>query len=322
MKKNRQHFLTVLLILLVVTIGFCASNYASVKEKVIETYLGQGDPCVYYDTFPEEGDPLPENFCYVWSRNYSNDVTPVSDSFVDKIIERDFSGYRRVSEVIYSWRGYDAEAHIKNAGGGQMKKEVWLCSGSSTPSLSNKTGLLALCAFRPNEVGAGYGSIIQLYAFRESPLGVVSRRLYREVADSLDDDPVNVVFSVDFSAFNYALVTNVRKHLIRNDRQVKEYSSLFTYRNRTFEPLLAFESFSESVGSEECKYSVFHSPLKVTRMFVGEACFVEDGSTLFLYETRTQSLGGEPTHKAIPFVFDSKNWSLKRKFPRQPEDDC
>ena len=324
MKKYPQKFRIMLSVLVFAATGFFILKFDLMKEKLVHFYLDQGESCNYGYGSSDSDISLPnKETCTILQKpstiSQSSDVDSADIvSLVNQLVQQDFPEFVHRPKGMLRFDANGPSYKIKAAEVGQMAKEVWLCNDPAMQPLTTKTRVLALCAFVPTVVDSGYGSVIHIYEFRQGLFGVFSRRLLREVAYSNSERDLSVLFSLSFGVLNQKLLATIEKHQIHEDRQVKKYSSLWVYGDKAFRLLLDFESFSDEAGTGTCRGGALNQAGAVYRWLPSNPDFIKDGASLFFSEARGDDANVGIPLKQIPFIFDAKNWTLNRKFPRKP----
>jgi hypothetical protein len=301
--------------------GLYASNRVFFEDQLIDFYINESEACTQSVLSSEnEVQATRHPNCVQGSFVSTSFNEPDINKFVSRVVARDFFGYQfspAWEPIGHNKPGVDFEGVEWES----FSKVVWLCGLPVKQYATVSTRLLALCSATPNAAGTGYDATVKIYELRPSIFGVLGRWIHEASASAQGIDVTSVLFSVEFRMDSGQLSAELVKHHLKLENEVKADTEVFVYKDKKLKYVFEFQSLWADPDKPLC-HRPDGSPCPFVRRFF-DLTFLDliNGGTIYAFETWfSEGSDMEPNDEGIPFVFDAKNWTLKRKFPRKPDE--
>jgi len=317
--KNFFLLLTLILASLVCALLFYRDQASAFSKEQMSEH-DRGKPCIYYYRIPDDDNsPLPDHGCLFESQETAYELSPEINVLISEIIKRDFPDYSRTK----AWALSEYQGVVGNFAPIQwvpLVNAVWICDDPEVQPLTTESSALALCSVKPSLQGFGYDAALSIYEIKKKKSGMVDVPMYHEVAVASRQEESSFLIGGGFSVFGGRLVAVVHRHSLKAKRLIKTQTKILVHSDRIFKPFFEFDSFFYPVASQacdgsdriECQATTIRLDMEPEPLTTGSTVFLDAYIGLDAFNTQPQ--------KKIPFIFDAESWTLKRKFPRKPDE--
>jgi hypothetical protein len=306
---------------LAVLAGLYASNSVFFEDQLLDFYINQSEACTQSVLSSEnEVQATRHPNCVQGSFVSKSFDEPDINKFVSKMVARDFFGY----QFSPAWENIEYNkpwAELEGVQWEPLLKVVWLCGLPVKQYATVSTRLLALCSATPNAAGTGYDAAVKIYELHSGTFGVLGRRIHEASASAQGAGVKSILFSVQFRMYSGQLYAKLTTHHMRKKNEVKATTEVFAYIDKRLKSVFEFQSLWADPDKPLC-HRPDGSPCPFVHRFF-DLTFLDliNGGTVYAFETWfSEGSDMEPNDEGIPFIFDAKNWTLKRKFPRKPDE--
>ena len=292
-----------------------------IKERLVNAYLDSSNTCTYLKTtaIPDRSESSDFDCLLGKSDAYARHESDIQAFVLDRVA-RDFPGHK----FALRWDLEDEIDPLLEAYPMRWPQGfdgVWICSNPVLHPLTTTTYTLALCSVENKWGASGFQGSVKIYEVRPSIFGMLGRRIYEKNANPEAGFSTGAVLEVSFGFFNAHVSAIEKEHHLKGDAKVKVQARVMAYRNGVFEPFFEFDSFAFAGPPRDCETSPHAGCKANARAFQFLTNPLTNGDLITVFEGEAPGIFEDWDYaKEIPFVFDAKNWTLKRKFPLKPGD--